>query len=59
MTTNEAPAKMATHFHKKNRISAGRVIVASPTVQDESVQSVAGVDNSGPVGDRSYNALSD
>ena len=42
MTINEAPAKMATHFHKRNRISAGTVMVASPAVQDESVESVAG-----------------
>jgi hypothetical protein len=47
MTINEAPAKMATHFHKKNRISAGTVIVASPAVQDESAESVAGIDDAG------------
>jgi hypothetical protein len=47
MTTNEAPAKMATHFHKRNRISARRVIVASPAVQGESVESVAGIDDAG------------
>jgi hypothetical protein len=47
MTTNEALAKMATHFHKKDRINAGTVIVASPAVQDESVESAAGIDDAG------------
>jgi len=41
ITINDAPAKMATHFHKRDRISAGTVMGTHPGVQDQSAESVA------------------